>query len=89
MSRTDYILIINIGVSGNNSDYILIIRVSGTDPDYIMIIHVRVSGTDPDYIMIIRVSGTDPDGHNCYLSPEEVSAISADNLEYSPGFVQF
>ena len=58
MSRTDYILIINIGVSGNNSD-----------------------------ILIIRVSGTDPDGHNCYLSPEEVSAISADNLEYRPGFV--
>ena len=49
--------------------------------------HENVSGTDPDYILIIRVSGTDPDGHNCYLSPEEVSAISADNLEYSPGFV--
>ena len=46
---------------------------------------IRVPGTD--YIVIIRVSGTDPDGHNCYLSPEEVSAISADNLEYSPGFV--
>ena len=35
---------------------------------------------------MIRVSGTDPDGHNCYLSPEEVSAISTDNLEFSPGY---
>ena len=37
--------------------------------------------------IMIRVSGTDPDGHNCYLSPEEVGAISSDNLEYSPGWV--
>ena len=36
--------------------------------------------------IMIRVSGTDPDGHNCYLSPEEVGAISSDNLEYSPGW---
>ena len=35
--------------------------------------------------IMIRVSGTDPDGHNCYLSPEEVGALSSDNLEYSPG----
>ena len=37
--------------------------------------------------IMIRVSGTDPDGHNCYLSPEEVAAISFDNLEYSSGWL--